>query len=460
MKSKNAKKIPDLQECNIAIIGLGYVGLPLAINFAKVKKCKRSGKSLKRKIIGFDIYKKRIIELKNGFDSTKEIDEKDKYLLNEINLTNNEKDLINADILIITVPTPINISKTPNLEALINASRTVGNIIKQKNIKSKDHSACPIIIYESTVYPGLTEEICIPIIEKSSNLKLNIDFFCGYSPERINPGDREHNLTNIKKVTSGSNKEIGQWIDNLYGSIIDAGTFLAKSIKVAEAAKVIENTQRDINIALMNELAIIFKKLNIDTLDVLEAAKTKWNFLDFKPGLVGGHCIGVDPYYLTYKAECVGYFPQIVLSGRRINDGMSKWVTEQIILELSKKGKSISNSKILILGLTFKENCPDLRNSKIIDLIKHAHLYKMRISAYDPGVKSYDGLEEIENKFKLIHSIKNRDNKNAFDVVICSLAHDEFVKMNIKDWENLLSKDGIIFDIKGIVPRELKPISF
>ncbi|MCR8542299.1 MAG: nucleotide sugar dehydrogenase [Prochlorococcus marinus XMU1423] len=458
MKSKFEFKLPDLNKCKIAIIGLGYVGLPLAINFAKIKKCKRTGQSLRREVIGFDINEQRINDLKKGVDSTKEIDEEDKKIFQDINLTFREKELISADVFIITVPTPIKESKNPDLEPLINASKTVGDILKQKNTSFKDKSIKQIIIYESTVYPGLTEEICVPIIEKNSNLEFNTDFFCGYSPERINPGDKKHTLSNIKKVTSGSNDDVAKWVDSLYGSIISAGTFLAKSIKIAEAAKVIENTQRDINIALMNELAIIFKKLNIDTLDVLEAAKSKWNFLDFKPGLVGGHCIGVDPYYLTYKAQSVGYLPQIVLSGRRINDGMSRWIIEQIILELTNKGKSIRNSNVLILGLTFKENCPDLRNSKILDLIIEAKSYDMNVAAYDPEVKSYKGIEKIKEEFKLITSLSSKENDNSYDVIICALGHKEFLGMTTKDWKKFTKNDSIIFDIKGIVPRELNPI--
>jgi len=452
---ENKKKYPALENCTIAIIGLGYVGLPLAIEFSKKQICNISQKLLDRKIIGFDINDQRLQELKKGFDRTNEVSEQEILNTNFHDLTNKIESIAQADVFIITVPTPIDTSKKPDLGPIQKASTTVAKALK---IRAKSlNQSIPIVIYESTVYPGTTEEICIPLIEKESGLFCNESnkniFACGYSPERINPGDKKHRLKDIIKITSGSSKDAAKWIDSLYGSIIKAGTHLTKNIKTAEAAKIIENTQRDINIALMNELAIIFRLLDIDTLDILEAASTKWNFIKFKPGLVGGHCIGVDPYYLTYKAQSIGYTPEIVLAGRRINDDMSKWLAEQIILEMTKRNFLLSSSNVLILGFTFKENCPDIRNTKVFDFIKILEEYKLNIEIVDPWVNPL----EAENVYGVkVH--KNFSKKIKYDVIVCTVAHKEFIEKNKLDWKNIINKNGIIYDLKGIVPRELNPI--
>ena len=448
-------KLPDKREYNIAIIGLGYVGLPLAVKFSLNNICYKTKNLIKRKVIGFDINEIRINELRNGFDRTKEITEDTLLSCKNLFFTSKEEYLIDADVFIVTVPTPINEDKTPDLRAIKNASKIFANAIK-KRFLDKNRSI-PIVVYESTVFPGLTEEICVPIIEKESGYKYatrdNLKkFVYGYSPERINPGDKNKTLIDIVKVTSGSDPETADWIDSMYASIIEKGTYKAKSVKIAEAAKVIENTQRDLNIALANELSIIFKKLDIDTLDVLDAASTKWNFQRFTPGLVGGHCIGVDPYYLTYKSQISGYTPEIVLSGRRINDNMAKWIAEQVILELSKRKKNIINSKVLIMGYTFKENCPDTRNTKIIDLYNSLLEFGLTIKIIDPWVIN-SNVQKIEN----ICFIENLNN-NRFDAVILAVAHDQFINLKKDDWKNLLNKDGIFFDLKGIIPRSLNPL--
>ena len=449
-------KYPEINTCTVAIIGLGYVGLPLALEFAKKQKCNLSGKLLNRKIIGFDIDSLRIEELKNGFDRTNEVDKKDLLETNFYNLTNKIEVISKADVFIITVPTPIDKFKKPNLKPIKNASSIVSKALK-KRIKSSK-SSIPIVIFESTVYPGTTEEVCIPIIEKESGLLCKIAqnkniFACGYSPERINPGDKKHRLKDIVKVTSGSNPEAAKWIDLFYGSIIRAGTYCTKDIKTAEAAKIIENTQRDINIALMNELSIIFKLLNIDTLDVLKASSTKWNFIPFKPGLVGGHCIGVDPYYLTYKAQLLGYSPEIVLAGRKINDDMSRWITEQLILEMSKRNITLFHSKVLILGFTFKENCPDIRNTKIHEIFKILEKYKLNIEIVDPWV------DPIEAKKVYGVKVLNKIPKGAlYEAIICALAHKEFIQMKKSEWLKIKKEKSIIFDLKGFVPRDLEPL--
>ena len=452
---ENKRKYPVLENCTIAIIGLGYVGLPLAIEFSKKQKCKISKKILKRKIIGFDINPQRLEELKKGIDSTNEVSEQELLNTNFFELTNNIESIAKADVFIITVPTPINDFKKPDLEPIKKASITVAKALKLR--ATSTNTTIPIVIYESTVYPGTTEEICIPIIEKESGLfckESEKDIFaCGYSPERINPGDKKRRLKDIIKITSGSCNDAAKWIDALYGSIIKAGTHLTKSIKIAEAAKIIENTQRDINIALMNELAIIFKLLDIDTLEILEAASTKWNFIKFKPGLVGGHCIGVDPFYLTYKAQSMGYSPEIVLAGRRINDEMSKWLAEQLILEMTKRNFLLSSSNVLILGFTFKENCPDIRNTKVFDFIKKLQEYKLNLEIVDPWVNPI----EAENVYGLKIN-KSYSKKIKYDAIVCTVAHNEFIKKNKYDWESIINKKGIILDLKGIVPRELNPI--
>ena len=450
MTIKYKKNFPDLLDLNICIIGLGYVGLPLAIEFSKIKKCIRTQKDLKRKIIGFDLNKKRVQELELGIDNTGEINDEDKDKFKLINFISDVNENVDADVFIISVPTPIDIDNKPDLSLLKNATKLVG-----KFIKKRERDSCPIIVFESTVYPGATEEICIPILEKITNLKLNKGFYCGYSPERINPGDKYHKLSSIVKVTSGSNDESSIWIDNLYGSIIKAGTYKAKSIKVAEAAKVIENTQRDLNIALVNELAKICKVTNIDTLDVLNTAQTKWNFLHFRPGLVGGNCISVDPYYLTYIAKKNGYDPDIVLAGRNLNNGMSEWIIEQIFDEADKKNIEVNNSKILLLGLTFKENCTDVRNSKTIDLIKILNKKNKIPYIYDPYIFDEKKIKNLNFKFlKESPFIQNE----RYDIIIVSLAHNEFIDINENKWKNIMKDNCIIFDLKGIIPRSLNPL--
>ena len=458
--NKKNYSYPNLRSCNVAIIGLGYVGLPLAVELAKKQKCSSTGKNLDRKIIGYDIDQNRLEELKNCFDKTKEIS---KNALSNIvfnQLTSEIQKLILADVFIITVPTPIDKQNKPDLAALKSATRTVAKALKMKKEKSLEtnNNYIPIVIYESTVYPGTTEEICIPLIEKESglvcdDLKTDKSFSCGYSPERINPGDKEHKIKDIVKVTSGSNKEVSIWINDFYASIINAGTYNANSIKIAEAAKIIENTQRDINIALVNELAIIFKLLKIDTLDVLQAASTKWNFLPFKPGLVGGHCIGVDPYYLTFKAKSLGYLPEVVLSGRKINDGMPKWVVDQLLIEICKKDISIKSANILILGFTFKENCPDIRNTKVIEIIQILRNYNCEVDILDPWVEK--SLVKQKYNFDILDGVI-KDKK--YSIVISAVAHKQFLEMTINDWSNLIKDNGIFFDLNGIIPRELEPL--
>ena len=450
-------KLPNHQNCTIGLIGLGYVGLPLAINFSKKQICLRTGESLYRKVIAFDINKKRINELKEKIDRTGEVSKSEFDSNKDILFTNDKNYLQKCDVFIITVPTPVDKSNNPDFKALISASSLVGSIIKErlKNRDSDESYTAPIIIYESTVYPGATEDICVKELEQESGMKYNSEnifetFFCGYSPERINPGDKNHTLLNITKVTSGSTDFATAWIDQLYGSIIKAGTHIATSIKVAEAAKVIENTQRDINIALINELAHIFREMNIDTNEVLDAACTKWNFLPFKPGLVGGHCIGVDPYYLTYKAELLGLNPQMLLAGRRINDSMASWVAEQIMIEIIKNKLDIYNFNLLILGFTFKANCPDTRNTKVLDLIKSFKDFGLNVHVYDPVANK----EEVFENYN-IEIISDAKDLNKYHALICSVGHKEFKKISNLGWINLLEEKGIICDLANIVPKEI-----
>ncbi|MDN5100465.1 Vi polysaccharide biosynthesis UDP-N-acetylglucosamine C-6 dehydrogenase TviB [Aliarcobacter butzleri] len=404
----------------ICVIGLGYVGLPLAHAF-----------SAKYEVVGFDISKWRIDELSSGYDRTLELTENqvNEAIKNGMKFSLDINDIKDCNIYIVTVPTPIDKNKRPDLTPLIKASETVGKVLKKDDI----------VIYESTVYPGATEEDCVPVLEKFSNLKFNVDFFCGYSPERINPGDKEHTVTKILKVTSGSTPEIGKKVNELYASIITAGTHLAPTIKVAEAAKVIENSQRDINIAFVNELAIIFNKLGINTNDVLAAAGTKWNFLLFRPGLVGGHCIGVDPYYLTHKAQSIGYNPEIILAGRRLNDNMGIYVANQVIKLMIKKGHKIEGSKVLVLGITFKENCPDIRNSRVIDVIEELQEFGCNIDIYDPWADT----KEVEHEYnlKLIKEL----NTDKYEAIVLAVAHNEFKQLKLKTDEN------VVFDIKSIL---------
>ena len=449
MTNINRSNLPSIENCTICIVGLGYVGLPLAIEFSKIKTCLRTGNKLNRNIIGFDLYQKRIEELKSGVDITKETEEKDLNEFKYINFTSDLNKISTADVYIISVPTPIDIDKNPDLNCLEKATESIGEIIKKRK-----QPTTPLIIYESTVYPGTTEEICVPILEEKSGLKFNEGFFCGYSPERINPGDKEHRLTSVVKVTSGSSEIAAKWIDSLYGSIISAGTYPAKSIQVAEAAKVIENTQRDLNIALINELAKIFKTLNIDTLDVLETAGSKWNFMPFRPGLVGGHCISVDPFYLTYKAKQHGYEPNIVLAGRNLNDGMSEWIVEQLLIAMQGKKITQKIAKVLILGLTFKENCPDTRNSKVMDIIFYLNQNGLTPYVYDPYIKNKI---HVENNFIFLENLPT-DGSTKFDAIIISVAHKEFKLIDINEWRNLMNKNNIIYDLKGILPRELNPM--
>ncbi len=446
--SNSPNYLPDFNNCTIAVLGLGYVGLPLAVSFAKTKKCFLTSEKLERKVLGFDINKKRIEELKNGFDKTNEISEK--YLLRQQNLlfTHKLEDIYDADVFIITVPTPIDKFKKPDLSSLKKVSNLVGSIIKL-GIKEKP----PIILYESTVYPGVTEEVCVPIIESESELKLNQDFFVGYSPERINPGDKEHRLESITKVTSGSHPDAASWIDSLYSSIIKAGTYKASSIKVAEAAKVIENTQRDLNIALVNELGFIFNKLGISTSEVLKAACTKWNFLDFKPGLVGGHCIGIDPYYLTYKAESLGYYPKVVLAGREINDSVSKWVVEQMVINMAQKKIPIEGTDVLILGFSFKENCNDFRNTKVIDIIERVKSYGINPIIVDPVVDKDEAFYEYN--LEILDKIPS---KKIFKVIVIAVAHNEFKLLEKSDWESIKSSNSVLIDIKSMLPLNMEAI--
>ncbi|WP_172199912.1 Vi polysaccharide biosynthesis UDP-N-acetylglucosamine C-6 dehydrogenase TviB [Campylobacter sp. RM16188] len=403
----------------IAVIGLGYVGLPLAAAFSE-----------KYDVIGFDINKSRIQELKDGFDRTLELDSHQmrKAIENGMKFSTDLDDIKDCKLFIVTVPTPIDKNKRPDLTPVIKASQSVAKVLKKGDI----------VVYESTVYPGVTEEICVPILE-SSGLKFNEDFYCGYSPERINPGDKEHTVTKIKKITSGSTPQIACKIDQIYASVITAGTHKAPSIKVAEAAKVIENTQRDINIAFINELAMIFNKMNIDTNAVLEAAGTKWNFLNFRPGLVGGHCIGVDPYYLTYKAQELGFHPEIILAGRRINDNMGRYVAGEVVKLMIKNGVKISDAKVLVLGLTFKENCPDIRNSRVIDVIDELKDFGCGVDVHDPWADA----GEVQKEYGL-NPLENYDASN-YDCVVITVAHDKFKGLNLSD--------TLVYDIKNIYPK-------
>ncbi len=444
-------QFPPLATCTVAVIGLGYVGLPLAVEFAKPKACVRTGEPLRRRVIGFDINQQRLSELRLGNDRTQETNAEELQAASLLELSSDPEMLGQADVFVVTVPTPIDRAKRPDLTPLEKASVTVGRALRAR--AAGGASTLPLVIYESTVYPGATEEVCVPILEHESGLRFNSAFCCGYSPERINPGDTEHKLTTITKVTSGSNPEAAAWVDGFYGSIIAAGTHLAPSLAVAEAAKVIENTQRDLNIALVNELAIIFRKLGIDTQDVLDAAGTKWNFLPFRPGLVGGHCIGVDPYYLTHKAEQLGYHPQVVLAGRRINDGMGAWVVEQLVLAMARRAMVIGGAQVLLLGLSFKENCPDLRNSRVVDVIEALELYGMHVTVVDPWVNPQEA--QVEYGLEVLAEIPAG---NCYNAVVAAVAHHQFASQPAEHWQRLLEPRGVLLDLKGIVPRELQAI--
>jgi UDP-N-acetyl-D-galactosamine dehydrogenase len=415
----------SLQNTTLAIIGLGYVGLPLAVEFGKHFPT-----------IGFDINHHRIQELQAGQDHTLEVSPDELQTATHLHYTDQLDALRDASVFIVTVPTPIDDYKRPDLTPLLKASETVGKVIKPGDI----------VIYESTVYPGATEEDCIPVIERISGLKYNVDFFAGYSPERINPGDKEHRVTTIKKVTSGSTPEVAEFVDALYRSIITAGTHLAPSIKVAEAAKVIENTQRDLNIALINELAVIFNRMDIDTEAVLQAAGTKWNFLPFRPGLVGGHCIGVDPYYLTHKAQAIGYHPEVILAGRRINDSMGAYVAAQLIKSMVKKRIQVEGAKVLIMGLAFKENCPDLRNTRVIDILKELCDYNIKAEVYDPWVSA----EEAQHEYHItpIDALQ----EGRYDAIILAVAHRQFRDMGAEAIHRLGCNPHVLYDLKYILP--------
>ncbi|MBI1425248.1 MAG: Vi polysaccharide biosynthesis UDP-N-acetylglucosamine C-6 dehydrogenase TviB [Gammaproteobacteria bacterium] len=416
-----------MSDFTIAIIGLGYVGLPLAVEFGK-----------KYPTIGFDINAARINELKSGKDSTLEVEGDELKLANHLTYTTALDGIRPANIYIVTVPTPIDDHKRPDLSPLLSASHSVGKVLKKGDI----------VVYESTVYPGATEEDCVPVLEQESGLTFNKDFFAGYSPERINPGDKEHRVINIKKVTSGSTPETAETVDRLYRSIIQAGTHKASSIKVAEAAKVIENTQRDLNIALINELSIIFNKMGIDTLEVLEAAGTKWNFLPFRPGLVGGHCIGVDPYYLTHKAQQIGYNPEVILAGRRINDSMGGYVAGRTVKLMTKKRIHVVDSNILILGLAFKENCPDLRNTRVTDIIRELKTYNANVDVYDPWVNP----EEARHEYGITPIAKPEEGK--YDAIIIAVAHHQFRELGEAGIRNFAQPTHVLFDVKQVLPKE------
>jgi len=416
---------PQLKDLKLAIVGLGYVGLPLAVEFGK-----------QRPVIGFDINAERIAALQEGMDITLETTDEELREAKHLRYTTDSEALRAANCYIVTVPTPIDAHKRPDLTPLIKASETVGRVLK----------AGDIVIYESTVYPGCTEEDCVPVLERHSCLKFNQDFFCGYSPERINPGDKEHRVTTIQKVTSGSTPEIADLIDALYRQIITAGTHKAASIKVAEAAKVIENTQRDLNIALINELAIIFNKLGIDTQAVLEAAGSKWNFLPFRPGLVGGHCIGVDPYYLTHKAEAIGYHPQIILAGRRLNDGMGAYVVSQLLKAMIKKSIQVEGAKVLVMGLTFKENCPDLRNTRVVDIVSELKDYNCQVDVYDPWVNPQDAQHEYGiTPIQVLRA-------GEYDAVVLAVAHEQFKMMGFEHFAINCKPSSVIYDLKNVFP--------
>ncbi|VCU70116.1 UDP-N-acetyl-D-glucosamine 6-dehydrogenase [Pigmentiphaga humi] len=413
-------------DIQLAVVGLGYVGLPLAVEFGK-----------QRSVLGFDINTRRIDALRAGHDATREVSDEELREASGLRYSADPEDLRACNVFIVTVPTPIDEHKRPDLTPLVKASETLGKILKRGDI----------VIYESTVYPGATEEDCVPVLERHSGLKFNVDFFAGYSPERINPGDKEHRVASIRKVTSGSTPEVAELVDQLYRQIITAGTHKAESIRVAEAAKVIENTQRDLNIALINELAIIFNRMGIDTEAVLQAAGTKWNFLPFRPGLVGGHCIGVDPYYLTHKAQSIGYHPEIILAGRRLNDGMGAYVVSQLVKAMLKRRIQVEGARVLVMGLTFKENCPDLRNTRIVDIVKELCDYNITADVYDPWVSA----DEARHEYGI--SPVAQPEPGSYDAVILAVAHDQFKAMGDADIRALGKPEHVLYDLKYVLPR-------
>lgn len=417
-----------IQDVKLAVVGLGYVGLPLAVEFGK-----------KRSVIGFDINDRRIEALKAGHDHTLEVDDAELAEAAQLRYTSRRDDLKEANVYIVTVPTPIDEHKQPDLTPLVKASETIGAVLKRGDI----------VIYESTVYPGCTEEDCVPVLERVSGLKFNQDFYAGYSPERINPGDKAHRVSTIRKVTSGSTPEVADLVDGLYGEIITAGTHKAPCIRVAEAAKVIENTQRDVNIALINELALIFNKMGIDTEAVLQAAGTKWNFLPFRPGLVGGHCIGVDPYYLTHKAQSIGYHPEIILAGRRLNDSMGSYVVSQLVKCMTKKRIHVQGARVLVMGLTFKENCPDLRNTRVVDIVRELQEYSVDVDVYDPWIDA----DEAQHEYGIAPVAKPAE--GAYDAVILAVAHNEFTEMGAQAIRKLGKPAHVLYDLKYVLaPQE------
>ncbi|MEY8197887.1 MAG: Vi polysaccharide biosynthesis UDP-N-acetylglucosamine C-6 dehydrogenase TviB [Colwellia sp.] len=415
-----------LSDIKLAVIGLGYVGLPIAVEFGK-----------KRSVVGFDINQNRINELLSGHDATLEVSDEELAETSNLTFASNSSDLSACNVYIVTVPTPIDEHKRPDLTPLIKASEMLGKVITKGDI----------VIYESTVYPGATEEDCVPVLERVSGLKFNQDFYAGYSPERINPGDKEHRVANIKKITAGSTLEIADLVDDLYNEIITAGTHKASSIKVAEAAKVIENTQRDVNIALINELALIFNKMNIDTEAVLQAAGSKWNFLPFRPGLVGGHCIGVDPYYLTHKAQSIGYNPEMILAGRRLNDGMGRYVVNQLVKAMLKKRIQVDGAKVLLMGLTFKENCPDLRNTKVVDIVNELKDYNVTVDVYDPWINK----EEAQHEYGIIPVAAP---SNDYDGIILAVAHEQFKVMPASEYRAMGNETHVLYDLKYVLTAE------
>ncbi len=421
----------NLQDIKLAVVGLGYVGLPLAVEFGK-----------KRTVLGFDINQKRVDELNNGQDHTLEVEPEELKQAKHLRFSTAISDLAGSNVFIVTVPTPIDEYKQPDLTPLVKASETIGKALKKGDV----------VIYESTVYPGATEEDCVPVLEKVSGLKYNVDFFAGYSPERINPGDKEHRVTTIKKVTSGSTPEVADLVDALYNEIITVGTHKASSIRVAEAAKVIENTQRDVNIALINELALIFNKMGIDTEAVLQAAGTKWNFLPFRPGLVGGHCIGVDPYYLTHKAESIGYHPEIILAGRRLNDSMGEYVVSQLVKAMTKRRIHVDQARVLVLGFTFKENCPDLRNTKVVDIVRELEQYNVQVDVFDPWIDP----EEADHEYG-IKPVAMPEAGN-YDAVIVAVAHNQFKELGVSGIRAFGKPNHVLYDLKYVLSADQSDI--
>jgi UDP-N-acetyl-D-galactosamine dehydrogenase len=419
--------LPAIDEVKIGVVGLGYVGLPLAVEFGRI-----------RPVTGFDINLARIEALRRGEDATLETDASELATATQLRFSSDPADLAECNVFIVTVPTPIDENRRPDLTPLIKASETVGKALRRGDT----------IIYESTVYPGATEEVCVPVLERFSGLSYNCDFYCGYSPERINPGDKEHRLPSIRKVTSGSTPKVAAFVDALYSAIITAGTYQADSIRIAEAAKVIENTQRDLNIALINELAIIFNRLGIDTEAVLMAAGTKWNFLPFRPGLVGGHCIGVDPYYLTHKAEAIGYRPEIILAGRRLNDGMGVYIAQQLVKAMLKRQGLVNGARVLIMGLTFKENCPDLRNTRVIDIIQELRSYGLEVDVYDP----WSDASEARSEYGL--DVITSPEPETYDGIVVAVAHEEFRESGGKIVRRFGKPGAVLYDLKSIFPRE------